>query len=65
MDMLAKNVCWFGGVFCGYRWQKLELPDFKFGSVQEKSFVLISIILCAESVATYATLDQILCLMNA
>ena len=31
--------------------------------VGAKLFVLISIILCAHSVATYACLDQILCLV--
>ena len=33
-----------------------------FKSEQEKLFVLISITSCANSVATYASLDQILCL---
>ena len=32
-----------------------------FKTEQEKLFVPISIILCADSVATYASLDQILC----
>ena len=32
--------------------------------LQEKLFVLISITLCADSVATSASLDQILCFTN-
>ena len=52
----GQKCLWCSGVFCGYRWQKLELPDSKFGSVfkreQENLFVLISIIMCAHSVAT-------------
>ena len=60
-----QNLLWFSGVFCVYRWQKLEIPDSEFGCVkpeQEKLFVLISISLCADSVVTYASLDQILCI---
>ena len=40
---------WFSGVFCGYRWQKLEFPDLNlevFKTEQEKLFVLISITVC-------------------
>ena len=55
----------FSGVFCGYRswsFQTLNLEVFK--TEQEKLFVLISITMCADSAATYASLDQILCLKN-
>ena len=63
-----------GQIFCGlvvslvvtggrsWSFQKLNLELFK--TKQEKLFVLISITLCADSVATYACLDQILCLKN-
>jgi len=27
------NITWFCDYLCGYRWQKLELPDSKFWSV--------------------------------
>ena len=54
MNMLAKNICGL-----------VETPNLEvFKTEQEKKFVLISIILCADSVATYASLDQILCLKN-
>ena len=42
--------------------QTLNLEMFE--TEQEKLFVLISITLYADSVATYASLDQILCLKN-
>ena len=54
MNMLANFFWWFSGVFCGYRWQKLELPDSKFGTGE---------IICPYSF-TYVYLDQILCLKN-
>ena len=60
MNMLANSfrglVVSFG-VTGGRYWsfQTLNLEVFK--TEQEKLFVLISIILCAESVATYASLD--------
>ena len=60
----GQNYLWFNGVFCGYRWKNLELPDSKFGiffkTKQDKICVPISIIWSADSVATYASLDQIL-----
>ena len=67
MNMLAKNIC--GLVVCfvvtGDRSWSFQTPNLKvFKTEQEKLFVLISIILCADSVATYAFLDQILCLQN-
>ena len=57
------------GVFCGYRWQKLELPDLKLQELDrtgiwkclrqnKRNYVLISIILRADSVTTYAYLIQ-------
>ena len=41
-----------------------RLRIWKFLKTEQEKFVLISIILCADSVATYASLDQILCLRN-
>ena len=63
MSMLAKNICGLvvSFVVTGGRslsFQTLNLEVFK--TEQEKLFVLISIILCADSVATYASIDQIL-----
>ena len=63
-SLLAQPFLWFSGVFSGYTWQKLELPDSEFEvfkTEQEKLFVLISITLCADGVATHASLDQIIC----
>ena len=62
MNILAKNVSGLvvSFVVTGDRsWscQTLNLEEVK--TEQEKLFVLISIILCADSVATYASLDQI------
>ena len=65
MNMLAKNVCGLVVSFAvigGRSWsfQTLNLGVFK--TERDKLFVLISMILCADSVATYASLNQILCL---
>ena len=67
MNMLAKNVCGLLVYFVvtgGRSWsfQTSNLDVFK--TEQEKLFVLISIILCADSVETYASLDQVLWLKN-
>ena len=53
---------WLSGVGISWSFQTLNLEVFK--TEQKKLFVLISIIiiLCADSVATYASVDQILCL---
>ena len=46
MNMLAIFV-WFSGVFCGYRWQKLELPDSEFESRQnKKNYLSLSLQFC-------------------
>ena len=48
-------------VVTGGRSWSFQTPNLEvFTTEQEKLFVLISIILCADSVATYASLDQIL-----
>ena len=67
MNMLAKNICGLvvSFVVTGGRSWSFQTPNLEvFKTEQEKLFVLISIILCADSVATYASLDQILCLRN-
>ena len=52
-------------VFTGSRSWSFQTPNLEvFKTKQEKLFVLISIILCADSIATYASFDQILCLKN-
>ena len=63
--MLANNSCGLvvpfvvtGGTSWSFQTPNLEV----FKTEQEKLFVLTSIILCAVSVATYTSLDQILCL---
>ena len=61
--MLAKNICGLAVSFevTGSRSWSFQTPNLEvFKPEQEKLFVLISIILCADSVATYASLDQIL-----
>ena len=47
-----------------WSFQTLHLKLFTCKTEQENLFVLISITLCADSVATYACPDQILCLKN-
>ena len=66
MNMLAKNICLVVSfVVTGGRNWSFQAPNLEvFKTEQEKLFVLISIILCADSVATYASLDQFLCLKN-
>ena len=67
MNMLAKTVCGLvvSFVVAGGRSWSFQTPNLEvFKTEQEKIFVLISIILCADSVASYAPLDQILRLKN-
>ena len=67
MNMLAKTVCGLvvSFVVAGGRSWSFQTPNLEvFKTEQEKIFVLISIILCADSVASYAPVDQILCLKN-
>ena len=61
MNMLAKNICGLvvSFVVTGGRSWSFHTPN-----LQEKLSVLIFIIVCADSVATYASLNQILCLKN-
>ena len=47
----------------GRSWS-FQTPNLEVFKTEQEKFVLISIILCADSVATYASLDQILCLRN-
>ena len=64
---MAKNVCGLVVYFVvtGGRSWSFQTPNLEvFKTKQEKLFVLISIILCADSVATYASVNQILCLKN-
>ena len=63
--MLANNICglvgvllWSGGRSWSFQTSNLEVIK----TEKVKVFVLISIILCAGSVATYASLHQILSL---
>ena len=65
--MLAKNICGLAVSFVvtgGRSWSFLTPNLDVFKTEQDKLFVLISIILCADRVATYASLDQIWCLKN-
>ena len=59
---------WFSGVFfvvTGSRSWSFQTPNLEvFKTEQEKLFVLISIILCADSVVIYGSLDPILCVKN-
>ena len=57
---------WFGAfvVTGGRNWSFHILNSEVYKKEQEKLFLLISITLCADSVATYASHDQILCLNN-
>ena len=64
MNMLATFFCGLAAYFVitGGRSWSFQTPNLEvFKTEQEKLFVLISIILCADSVATYASLDQSLC----
>ena len=56
----GQKYLWFSGRSWSFQTPNLEV----FKTEQDKLVVLISIILCADSVATYASLDQILCLKN-
>ena len=61
MNMLAKNICGLvvSFVVIGDRSWSFQTPNLEvFKTEQDKLFVLISIILCADSVATYASLDK-------
>ena len=63
MNMRAKNVCGLvvSFVVTGGRSWIFQTPNLEvFKTEQDKLFDLISTILCADSVATYASLDQIL-----
>ena len=65
MNMLAKFLCGLVVSFVvtgGRSWSFKTLNLEVFKTEQEKLFILISITLCADSVATYASLGQILCL---
>ena len=67
MNMLAKNVCGLvvSFVVTGGRSWSFQTPNLEvFKTEQEKLLVLISMILCADSVATSVSLDQILWLKN-
>ena len=67
MNMLAKTICGLvvSFVVTGGRSWSFQTPNMEvYKTKQEKLFVLMSTILCADSVATYASLDQILCLEN-
>ena len=67
MNMLTKNVCGLvvSFVVTGGRSWSFQTPNLEvFKTEQEKLLVLISIILCADSVATSVSLDQILLLKN-
>ena len=60
----GQKCLWFSVSFVvtgGRSWsfQSLNLEVFK--TEQKKLFVIISTILCADSLATYVSLDQILC----
>ena len=64
MNMLAKFFCGLALSFVvtGGRSWSFQTPNLGvFKTEQEKLFVLISTILCADGVATYVSLDQILC----
>ena len=61
MNMLAKTICGLvvSFVVTGGRSWSFQTPNLDiFKTEQEKLFVLISIILCADSVATYASLTK-------
>ena len=63
--MLAKNICGIVGVllWSGGRSWSFQTPNLEVIKAEKvKVSVLISIILCAGSVASYASLHQILCL---
>ena len=63
INMLAKTISGLvvSFVVTGGRSWSFQIPNLEvFKTEQEKLFVLMSIILCADSVATYASLDQIL-----
>ena len=66
-EHVGQKYLWFSVSFVdtGGRNRSFQTPNLEvFKTAPEKLFVLVSIILCADSVATYVSLDQILYLKN-